>query len=90
MVDDTKEAVKLSGETENDEIDPVLNEKEVAAVSGQSKQDDNQEIDQLLNDLGGGYNRLQRFNYCLMCVPIFLAGALGIGYIFTTLDLDFR
>lgn len=56
--------------------------------SGDAKNDDCVEL--ILNDIGGGFKRYQIINYVLFCIPFALSGAFGLNYVFTALNLDYR
>lgn len=55
-----------------------------------SQSNDGNEMDYVLDDLGGSSGRFQIFNYILCTVPVFISGYIGIAYVFTTLNLDYR
>lgn len=52
--------------------------------------DEKNEMDTILDDIGGSFGRFQLLNYILYSVPLFISGLVGIAYVFTTLTLDFR
>lgn len=73
---------KPSGDTENaaadieaDKLNPVNEESE---------------IEQILNDLGGSFGRYQILNYTLFSIPMIVIGIASLSYVFTTLNLEYR
>lgn len=54
------------------------------------QQEQENEMENILNEIGGSFGRFQIFNYILFSIVMFIAGLTGVAYIFTALDLDFR
>lgn len=47
-------------------------------------------IDTILNEIGGSFKRYQIINYIIFCIPLAISGTLGLSYVFTALNLDYR
>lgn len=58
-------------------------------ISKSSDGGDN-EIEYILNDIGGSYSRFQILNYTLFSIPICMVGMIGLSYVFTSLNLEYR
>lgn len=48
------------------------------------------EIEQILNDIGGSFGKFQLFNYMLFSIPMTVIGITALTYVFTTLNLEYR
>lgn len=53
----------------------------------QNKEED---LDFVLEDIGGAFGKFQISMYILLAVPLFLSDAFGLDYVFSTMDLDYR
>lgn len=51
---------------------------------------DDNDVDLILEDVGGAFGRYQIFNYILFLLVMCLSGMFVLDYVFTTLDLDYR
>lgn len=47
-------------------------------------------IDKILNEIGGSFKLYQILNYLIFCIPLAISGTLGLSYVFTALNLDYR
>lgn len=47
-------------------------------------------IDTILNEIGGSFKRYQIIIYLIFCIPLAISGTLGLSYVFTALNLDYR
>lgn len=56
-------------------------------MDSEEKVDD---LEYILEDIGGTFGRFQIFNYALFAVPLLLSNGYTFDYVFTTLDLDYR
>lgn len=56
-------------------------------TSDLSESDD---IDFILDNVGGAFGKYQLFNYALLLLAMCLSGMFILDYVFTTLDLDYR
>lgn len=54
------------------------------------KNDGSSDIEYILNDLGGSYGKFQLINYILFSIPIGISAMVGMTYVFTTLNLEYR
>lgn len=71
-----------SSETSTDIKDA---EKSNEKVSG-----DSDDIEYILNDLGGSYGKFQIWNYILFSIPVLISGLYSILFVFTTLNVEYR
>lgn len=58
-----------------------------ATKNSEDKPDD---VEFILDDIGGTFGRFQILNYVLFAVPIFLSSVYVLDYVFSSLDLDYR
>lgn len=72
-----------------------MNAEQVKSGSKKDEKSSNQasnsdDIEFILNDLGGTYGKFQLWNYLLFSIPVFVSGTLVILFVFTTLNVDYR
>lgn len=48
------------------------------------------EIEQILNDIGGSFGKFQLFNYTLFSLAMIIIGLNSLGYVFAALNLKYR
>lgn len=65
-----------------------------ADIRNEDKNDEKNEkkddMELILDDIGGSFGRFQILNYILFSYVLFISGLNGIAYIFTALDLEYR
>lgn len=48
------------------------------------------DIEYIIENIGGSYGQFQIFNYILYSIPICVSGIVVMTYVFTALNLDYR
>lgn len=66
------------------------NKSAVAQNGLEPKPDDNSDIDFILNDIGGPYNKFQLFNYASYMFSLCFCGIVIMTYVFSALNLEYR
>lgn len=65
--------------------------KRVASQNGlEPKKDDNSDIEFILNDIGGTFNKFQIYNHCTYLFSLAVAGVVIMTYVFSALNLEYR
>lgn len=52
--------------------------------------DDLNDIDFILKDVGGTFGRFQIYNYLMLSMSMFISGSIVLDYVFTALEIDHR
>lgn len=65
-------------------------EKTFFDVTEQKIQDEAEEIESILKDIGGSFGNFQIFSYCLYSIPMFVIGILTMGFLFSAAKIDHR
>lgn len=53
-------------------------------------ENDQNDVDFILNDIGGTFNRFQISNYLMLSFTMFVSGVYVLDYVFATLEIDHR
>lgn len=48
------------------------------------------DIEFILQDIGGTFGRFQIYNYLMLSFSMFITGTFILDYVFTTLPIDYR
>lgn len=71
-------------------IQSELNEPDSIIKSKQNKNDSNNEVENILYEIGGSFSKFQIFNYCIYAIVILNCAIVSMTFVFTTLNLDYR
>lgn len=63
---------------------------EMVEVSKNCAQNEPNDIDFILKDIGGTFGKYQFRNYLLLSFAMFVAGTYVLDYVFTTFEVDHR
>lgn len=53
-------------------------------------EDGKNDIEFILNDIGGTFGRFQIYTYLMLSVSMFVTGTFVLDYVFSTLEIDHR
>lgn len=62
----------------------------IQSVNANQPSKNDNEMENILIELGGTYGRFQIFNYIMLTVPHIVTGYMVLAYVFTTLNVDYR
>lgn len=55
-----------------------------------NRKDDQNEIDYILNDIGGTFGKFQIYNYLMLSYSMLVTGTYIYDYVFSALEIDHR
>lgn len=53
-------------------------------------ENEEEDIEYILNDIGGTFGRYQIYNYLMLSFSLFVTGTFVLDYVFSTLEIDHR
>lgn len=53
-------------------------------------ENESDEIEFILTDIGGSFGKFQILHYCLYAIPMFISGIIALSFVFSAANLDYR